>query len=34
MTLPIGEEDEFAGVVDLMSMQAWIWDDSNDPRGL
>ena len=32
MTLPIGEEDEFAGVVDLMSMQAWIWDDSNDPE--
>ena len=32
MTLPIGEEDEFAGVVDLMSMQAWVWDDSNDPE--
>ena len=32
MTLPIGEEDEFSGVVDLMSMQAWVWDDSNDPE--
>lgn len=31
MTLPIGIEDEFTGVVDLMTMKAWIWDDSGDP---
>ena len=32
MTLPIGEEDDFSGVVDLMSMEAWVWDDSNNPE--
>lgn len=32
MTLPIGEEDDFVGVVDLMSMKAWIWDDSGQPE--
>jgi elongation factor G len=32
MTLPIGEEDDFAGVVDLLSRKAWIWDDSGDPQ--
>ncbi len=31
MTLPIGEEDEFKGVVDLLTMKAWIWDASGDP---
>ncbi len=31
MTLPIGREDEFVGVVDLLSRKAWIWDDSGDP---
>ncbi|MEE4299373.1 MAG: elongation factor G [Pseudomonadales bacterium] len=31
MTLPIGEEDDFVGVVDLMKMKAWVWDDSGDP---
>ena len=31
MTLPIGIEDDFKGVVDLMTMKAWIWDDSGDP---
>lgn len=31
MTLPIGVEDAFSGVVDLLSMKAWIWDDSGDP---
>jgi elongation factor G len=31
MTLPIGEEDDFVGVVDLMTMKAWVWDDSNNP---
>jgi elongation factor G len=31
MTLPIGEEDEFKGIVDLLTRKAWIWDDSGDP---
>ena len=31
MTLPIGIEDDFVGVVDLMTMKAWIWDESGDP---
>ena len=31
MTLPIGEEDEFIGVVDLLTQEAWTWDDSNNP---
>lgn len=31
MTLPIGTEDDFKGVVDLMTEKAWIWDDSGDP---
>jgi elongation factor G len=31
MTLPIGVEDEFTGVIDLLTRKAWIWDDSNDP---
>ncbi|MEN7341324.1 MAG: elongation factor G [Pseudomonadota bacterium] len=31
MTLPIGTEDDFTGVIDLMTQKAWIWDDSGDP---
>ena len=31
MVLPIGTEDEFSGVVDLLSRKAWIWDGSGDP---
>ncbi len=31
MTLPIGIEDDFVGCIDLMTMKAWIWDDSGDP---
>ena len=31
MTLPIGREDEFRGVIDLMTEKAWIWDESGDP---
>lgn len=31
MTLPIGTEDEFSGVVDLLTRKAWIWDGSGDP---
>ena len=32
MVLPIGREDEFTGVVDLLSMKAYIWDDSGLPE--
>ncbi len=32
MTLPIGREDDFVGVVDLLSMQAYVWDDSGLPE--
>ena len=28
MTLPIGREDEFTGVVDVLTQKAYIWDDS------
>ncbi|MGZ8215700.1 elongation factor G [Methylomagnum sp.] len=31
MTLPIGREDTFVGMVDLLTRKAWIWDDSGDP---
>ncbi len=31
MTLPIGTEDDFVGVVDLLTQKAWVWDDSGDP---
>lgn len=32
MTLPIGIEDDFVGVVDLLSEKAFIWDDSGQPE--
>ncbi|HCD26907.1 MAG TPA: elongation factor G [Gammaproteobacteria bacterium] len=32
MVLPIGIEDEFTGMVDLLTEKAWIWDDSGDPE--
>ena len=31
LTLPIGIEDAFSGVVDLVTRKAWIWDGSSDP---
>ncbi|AAU93266.1 elongation factor G [Methylococcus capsulatus] len=31
MTLPIGREESFIGVVELLTRKAWIWDDSGDP---
>ncbi len=31
MVLPVGIENEFKGVVDLLTRKAWIWDDSGDP---
>jgi elongation factor G len=32
MVLPIGTENEFSGVVDLLTRKAYIWDDSGDPE--
>jgi elongation factor G len=31
MTLPIGTEDDFVGVVDLLTRKAWIWEGTDDP---
>lgn len=32
MTLPIGTEDEFVGVVDVLSQKAYVWDDTGLPE--
>ncbi|MBT4862699.1 MAG: elongation factor G, partial [Gammaproteobacteria bacterium] len=32
MVLPIGTEDDFVGVVDLLTRKAWVWDDSGQPE--
>lgn len=32
MVLPIGIEDEFKGVVDLLTRKAWYWPDEKDPE--
>ena len=32
MTLPIGREDTFVGVVDLLTRKAYVWDDSGVPE--
>src|SRR5690606_3802472 len=32
MTLPIGREDQFKGVVDVLTKKAYVWDDSGDPE--
>lgn len=32
MTLPIGAEDDFVGVVDVLSKKAYVWDDSGLPE--
>jgi elongation factor G len=31
MVLPIGIEENFKGVVDLLTRKAWVWDESGDP---
>ena len=32
MTLPIGREDDFVGVVDVLNQKAFVWDDSGLPE--
>jgi len=32
MTLPIGTEDDFVGVVDVLTKKAYVWDDSGQPE--
>ncbi|WP_133128716.1 elongation factor G [Legionella nagasakiensis] len=32
MTLPIGVEDTFVGVVDLLTRKAYVWDESGQPE--
>ncbi|WP_250655339.1 elongation factor G [Alkalimarinus coralli] len=32
MVLPIGREDEFVGVVDLLSRKAYVWDETGQPE--
>ncbi len=32
MVLPIGVEGDFVGVVDLLTRQAWVWDESGMPE--
>ena len=32
MVLPIGREDEFVGVVDLLTQKAYVWDDTGLPE--
>ena len=32
MVLPIGTEDQFVGVVDLLTEKAWIWDETGNPE--
>jgi len=31
MTLPIGTEDDFVGIVDLLTRKAWVWEGADDP---
>ncbi|GGO69219.1 elongation factor G [Bowmanella pacifica] len=31
MTLPIGREDDFVGVVDVLTKQAYVWDSTGNP---
>ena len=31
MVLPIGEQENFVGVVDLLTRKSWIWENTGDP---
>jgi len=31
MAIPIGAEDDFVGLVDILTQKSWIWSDSSDP---
>ena len=31
MVLPIGREGDFVGIIDLLTRQAYVWDDTGDP---
>lgn len=31
MVLPIGEQENFVGVVDLLTRKAWVWSNTGDP---
>lgn len=32
MVLPIGEEENFRGIIDVLEQKAWLWDESGDPE--
>ncbi len=32
MTLPVGVENDFVGIIDILTEKAWIWDDSGNPE--
>jgi elongation factor G len=32
LQLPIGSEENLQGIIDLVTMQAWIWDDESDGK--
>jgi len=32
MVLPIGVEDNFTGIIDLLTQKAWVWSGSEDPE--
>lgn len=31
MAIPIGAEDNFVGMVDILTQKSWVWSDSSDP---
>jgi elongation factor G len=31
MAIPIGAEDDFVGLVDILTQKSWVWSDSSDP---
>ena len=32
MVLPMGEEENFRGIIDVLEQKAWLWDESGDPE--